>query len=108
MDNRRLILFLIFSFSLVMLWDAWQHHNQPPPAPSVAATTPQPSAPLTAPGAAAAAAPGVAPAVPATPEREPPADPARACSAVRSRFPPLRRGLSFAFPSAPANLRGIA
>lgn len=30
MDNRRLFLFLIFSFSLVMLWDAWQKYNQPP------------------------------------------------------------------------------
>ena len=30
MDNRRLILLLVFSFSLVMLWDAWQKYNQPP------------------------------------------------------------------------------
>jgi YidC/Oxa1 family membrane protein insertase len=29
MDNRRLILLLVFSFSLVMLWDAWQKYNQP-------------------------------------------------------------------------------
>ena len=29
MDNRRLILLLVFSFSLVMLWDAWQKHNKP-------------------------------------------------------------------------------
>ena len=31
MDNRRIILLMIFSFSLVMLWDAWQKHNQPKP-----------------------------------------------------------------------------
>jgi YidC/Oxa1 family membrane protein insertase len=30
MDNRRLILLFIFSFSLVMLWDAWQKYNHPP------------------------------------------------------------------------------
>ncbi|WP_442769334.1 membrane protein insertase YidC [Zoogloea ramigera] len=36
MDNRRLILLLVFSFSLVMLWDGWQKHNQPK-APATAA-----------------------------------------------------------------------
>lgn len=35
MDTKRLILFVIFSFSLLMLWDAWQQHNAPQ---SVAAT----------------------------------------------------------------------
>ena len=37
MDNRRLILLVVFSFSLVMLWDAWQKYNHPPlPAQSAA------------------------------------------------------------------------
>ncbi|MCX9155633.1 membrane protein insertase YidC [Niveibacterium sp. 24ML] len=50
MDNRRLILLVIFSMSLVMLWDAWLKHNQPktPAAVAAAATqgaTPVPSAP---------------------------------------------------------------
>jgi len=51
MDTRRLILLMIFSFSIVMLWEAWQKHNQPP-APAVAATqtaanaAPQPTANL--------------------------------------------------------------
>ncbi|HRP23953.1 MAG TPA: membrane protein insertase YidC [Thauera sp.] len=31
MDQRRLILFLVFSFALVMLWDGWIKHNQPAP-----------------------------------------------------------------------------
>lgn len=31
MDTKRLILFVIFSFSLLMLWDAWQQHNAPQP-----------------------------------------------------------------------------
>ncbi|MCP5229541.1 membrane protein insertase YidC [Accumulibacter sp.] len=54
MDNRRLLLLLIFSFSLVMLWDAWQKYNQPPPVAPVATTAvngtgtaaPQPSTSL--------------------------------------------------------------
>ncbi len=29
MDNRRLILFVIFSFSIMLLWDAWQQKNAP-------------------------------------------------------------------------------
>lgn len=33
MDQRRIFLFLIFSFSIVMLWDGWLRHNQPPAAP---------------------------------------------------------------------------
>ncbi|HRO35172.1 membrane protein insertase YidC [Thauera sp.] len=37
MDQRRLILFLIFSFSLVMLWEGWIKHNQPPAAQQQAA-----------------------------------------------------------------------
>ena len=31
MDNRRLILFVVFTFSLLMLWDAWQKQGQPQP-----------------------------------------------------------------------------
>ncbi len=30
MDTRRLILFVIFSFSILMLWDSWQQKNKPP------------------------------------------------------------------------------
>lgn len=29
MDTRRLILFVIFSFSIMMLWDSWQHKDAP-------------------------------------------------------------------------------
>ena len=32
MDTQRLVLFVIFSFSLFMLWEAWQKENRPPPA----------------------------------------------------------------------------
>ena len=71
MDTRRLILFFIFSFSLVMLWDAWQKFQikqNPPPAAArqgVAvkdAAIPQPSQPLPVP-----AVPGVAPVAPVAP-----------------------------------------
>lgn len=43
MDMRRLFLFLIFSFSLVVLWGEWTRQNQPP-APPVAVTN-DPSVP---------------------------------------------------------------
>ncbi|MBK9522394.1 MAG: membrane protein insertase YidC [Rhodocyclaceae bacterium] len=41
MDNRRLILLLVFSFSLVMLWDAWQRQVMTPATavPGAAAKT---------------------------------------------------------------------
>lgn len=35
MDNQRLILFLVFSFSIMMLWDAWERQHAPMPAPAV-------------------------------------------------------------------------
>jgi YidC/Oxa1 family membrane protein insertase len=58
MDTQRLILFFIFGFSLLMLWDAWEKENRPKPAPQVqlpsAAAVPTPagkSAPPAAPAA---------------------------------------------------------
>lgn len=35
MDTQRLILFIAFSFSLLLLWDAWQKQHEPPPAKEV-------------------------------------------------------------------------
>ena len=71
MDTQRLIAFVVFSFSALLLWDAWQKHNAPkvpPPAASVTSvptTGPStlPSPPVSTPGAAAPS-PGVASAVP--------------------------------------------
>ena len=37
MDTQRLILLVIFSFSLVLLWDAWEKASQPPPQVSAPA-----------------------------------------------------------------------
>src|SRR6476620_115210 len=75
MDTQRLILFVIFSFSALFLWEAWQREHRPPPAPvtqsapapsaesPVPTATPVPGAAATAtatanPNAAPAAAPG--------------------------------------------------
>ena len=44
MDMRRLFLFLIFSFSLVVLWGEWTRQNQPPLS-VVAAASKDPAAP---------------------------------------------------------------
>lgn len=72
MQNQRLILLLVFSFSLVMLWDAWQKQSQPKPAPAPVtqgapgtSAIPTPSQTMTPPAAAALPA-TVAPQVAAT------------------------------------------
>ena len=82
MDTRRIILFVIFSFSVLFLWQAWQQENAPPPPPKAATAA--------APGATPSAAPPkdlpVPTAVPARAGR--PAPPPRACrrrAARRSR-----------------------
>ena len=54
MDNRRLILLLVFSFSLIMLWDAWQRQSLPKSATAAAVSStagsggvvPTPTAPV--------------------------------------------------------------
>jgi len=53
MDTQRLILFLVFSFSLLFLWQEWQKEHRPvvPAAPPSPVSAPAPSAPATAPGA---------------------------------------------------------
>lgn len=68
MDNQRLILLLVFSFSLVMLWDAWQKQGLPKPAAPLAtvqgAAAPGNAAvPVPTPAAIPAGAPGVPAAV---------------------------------------------
>ena len=57
MDNQRLILFIVFSFSLLLLWEAWQDKNAPTPvapttASAPAAGAPTPSEALNAPATA--------------------------------------------------------
>lgn len=51
MDTRRLILFVIFSFSIMLLWDAWQQQHSPQPVASQ--TQAIPASPADKPQAAA-------------------------------------------------------
>jgi len=74
LDTQRLILLLVFSFSVLMLWDAWERHNRPKPPPQSAAqkaqqTVPTPSVPIAGkhPASAAPKAGAAAPPAPATP-----------------------------------------
>jgi len=65
MDNQRLILLLVFSFSLIMLWDAWLKQGQPKPVvqqpvPTVSTAQAPPSGAVPVPvaGSAAPVVPG--------------------------------------------------
>jgi YidC/Oxa1 family membrane protein insertase len=51
MDTQRLILFVVFSFSLLLLWEAWQKETKPaaPASPTTQGTVPTPSSPTAAP-----------------------------------------------------------
>jgi len=60
MDTQRLILFFVFGFSLLMLWDAWEKDHRPKPVPQVSSTAAVPT-----PVAPAPAVPTTAPAQPA-------------------------------------------
>lgn len=40
MDTQRLIAFIVFSFSLLMLWEAWQDYNRPKQLPNAAQRAP--------------------------------------------------------------------
>ena len=82
MDIQRIIAFVVFSFSAVFLWEAWQKHNAPPVAPLPTSTTaagvpatPAATGTVPAPGVnattATPAATAQAPAVAATPVGQP-------------------------------------
>jgi len=81
-DMRRTLLWVVFSMSLVLLWDAWNTYKGGPsmfgaPRPAASASAPAPAAPGAAtaqaptaaavPGAAALPAPAAVPAAAATP-----------------------------------------
>lgn len=63
MDNRRIVLLMVFGFSLLMLWDAWQRQGAPKPVAPVAGTIP---AGQSAPVPSVAPVPSAGPAVPGT------------------------------------------
>jgi len=66
MDTQRLIALIVFSFSALLLWEAWQKHNAPVSIPSPAATASSntlatvPSTPSTPGTGVAAPTPGAA------------------------------------------------
>ena len=74
MDSQRLILVLIFSFSLVMLWEGWQKQNQPK-APAVKEQTAAQQGAAPTPQTQLSAGPG---AVPSPGQRATPAGAAKA------------------------------
>jgi YidC/Oxa1 family membrane protein insertase len=82
MDTQRLILFFIFSFSLLLLWDAWEKERRPKPAPvpqaQQAPGVPTPAKPL---------APTPAPAPVPAPAGTPPAPAASSAAAVPGAVP---------------------
>lgn len=63
MDTQRLILLFIFSFSLLMLWEAWERDSRPKPAavPRTQGGVPAPAQPAPAPAATPAVAPAASP-----------------------------------------------
>ncbi|MFL6571483.1 MAG: membrane protein insertase YidC [Burkholderiales bacterium] len=71
MDTQRLILLFIFSFSLLMLWEAWDKQGRPKPAPPAPAAqgVPAPAKPAAPEAAGKPAAPG-APATGSVPGAE--------------------------------------
>ncbi len=67
MDTQRLIALVVFSFSALMLWDAWQKHNAPklPQATVGTPGVPTPTTPLAPPTTSAPAATPAGPTAPA-------------------------------------------
>jgi YidC/Oxa1 family membrane protein insertase len=62
MDTRRLLLFIVFTFSLFMLWEAWKRDNAPPPPPpSASAQSDDVPAAIPTPGSPEVAAPAQIP-----------------------------------------------
>ena len=82
-DMRRTLLWVVFSMSLVLIWDAWNKHNGHPSlfSPAPVATKPAPSA---APASASLPSPSSVPVASATSGATPAAVPAPAAAAVAS------------------------
>jgi YidC/Oxa1 family membrane protein insertase len=106
-DIRRTILWVIFGFALVMLWDKWQVHNGREATffPVPAATAPAAPAPG---GAASATSAGVPPAVTSTnavvPAGEVPGQPAGTPAARSERFEVSTDLLKLTFDTAGGSL----
>ena len=72
MDTQRLILWLIFSFSGLLLWQAWERDHAPVPPPTVSTPAKPGEARSTAPGTAAVPSPGAPPAATSSANGAPP------------------------------------
>lgn len=48
MDTQRIIAFIVFSFSTLLLWESWQAYNAPKPAVAIQAGTAKQQAAATA------------------------------------------------------------
>jgi len=70
MDTQRLILLFVFSFSLLMLWEAWDRQNRPKPAPTAPAAQQGVPTPAKLPAAAATTVPPSDAATAAAPKGE--------------------------------------
>ena len=105
-DIRRTILWVIFGFALVMLWDKWQVHNGHKatffPVPS--ATAPAASAPGGAASATSAGVPAPVAATPATVAGEVPGQAAAAPAARSERFEVSTDLLKLTFDTAGGSL----
>jgi len=73
MDTQRLILFFVFSFSILMLWEAWQKESRAPQAPATSETTVPTPASTPAPSATVSVTPKGAGGVPVASAEAPPA-----------------------------------
>src|SRR5688572_2070621 len=74
MDAQRLVLLMIFGFSLLMLWEAWNKHDRPKPpaeAPAMQQGVPAPAKPAAPPATAPTAGAPVTPAAPSVPAAAP-------------------------------------
>ena len=66
MDTQRLIALVVFSFSALLLWDAWQKHNAPKQVPALTTTAPA------VPGSATPTSPAATPPSAGAPAAVPP------------------------------------
>lgn len=66
MDIKRTVLLVVFSLSLLMLWENWNRYSNPPAPPSADATTPSSAAPATSKDLSVPQQSAIAPAATAT------------------------------------------
>ena len=103
-DIRRTILWVIFGFSMVLLWDQWQISNGQKPTFFPPATPATPAATAPAPAAASGSNPAVPNAIPSAPAASSAVPPAGAQTAGASAVPGAA-GMNGAPADAPAQLR---